>query len=207
MPPPAAAPPPPPADLGFDPLVFWIQHKTKVLLFAALFVVGLAVFATWEIVRTRKDAAAERLFAEAKSAEDFRKVIAEYAGTAAAGNAHLMLGEKLRAEGKLDESTAALRQFIERHPEHPLLSGAWTSIATNLEAQGKADEALSTYQKVSTGYANSFSTPIALLAQARILQAKDKTDEARRLYEQVMTQFAENPAAQLAAEEVRRLKK
>jgi TolA-binding protein len=197
----------PPADTGFDPLVFWIQHKTKIVLLVALLVIGLVSFAVSEYVRTKSNAAAQELFAQANSADGFRKVIADYPGTAAAANASLMLAEKLRAEGKFDESTTTLRTFAEKYPTHQLISGAWTSIAANLEAQGKIDEALSAYQKVTTAYANSFSTPSAFLAQARLLNAKGKADEARRIYEQVMTQYQDNVAAQVAAQEIRRLKK
>ncbi len=204
---PDPTPTPPPADPGFDPLVFWIQHKTKIVLLGGLLLIGLSTFAISEYVRIKKQAAAQELFATADSAESYGKVIAEYPGTAAAGNAHLKLAEKLREEGKFDESTATLKNFTEKHSEHQLVSGAWTSIAANLEAQGKADEALSTYQKVSTGYANSFSAPVALLAQARLLIAQKKNAEAERIYEQVMTQFPDNVAAQQAAQEIRRLKK
>ena len=198
---------PPPAEAGFDPLVFWIQHKKKITLLILLLIVGLGTFALSEFVRLKNNTAAQELFSKADSADGFRKVIAEYPGTVAAGNAHLMLAEKLRAEGKYDESTATLRKFLEKYPEHQLISGAWTSIAANLEAQGKVDEALSTYQKVSTAYANSFSAPAALLAQGRITAAKGKAEDARRIYEQVITQFQDNIASQIAAEELRKLKK
>lgn len=197
----------PPEDPGFDPLAFWIQHKTKIVLLVGLLVVGLVTFGVSEYLRTTKAHAAQELFAKADSEEVLRKVIAEYPGTAPAGNAHLKLAEKLREAGKFDESTAILKSFTEKYPEHQLISGAWTSIAANLEAQGKAEEALSTYQKVSTGYANSFSAPAALLAQARLLIAQKKNAEAERVYEQVMTQFQDNVAAQQAAQEIRRLKK
>lgn len=200
-------PTPPPEDTGFDPLVFWIQHKTKVVLLALLFVVGLATFAISEWVRTSTNNAAQALFAKASTAEEFRKVITDYPNTSAAGNAYLLLGAKLRAEGKYEESTKTLRTFIEKLPEHELVSGAWTSIAANQEAEGKVDEALATYQKVTTGYANSYSGPVAFLAQARILNAQGKTEEARRVYEQIITQFPDNVASQQASQELRRLKK
>lgn len=197
----------PPADTGFDPVVFWFQHKNKILLFTGLFVVALAVYGVSELLHQKRAAAAQKLYASAHSAEDYRKVIAEYGGTAPAGDALLMLAEKQRSEGKFDESSATLHTFIDKYPEHPLLSGAWTSLAATLEAQGKVDEALSTYQKVSTAYANSFSAPLALLAQARILQQKGKLEDARRTYEQVMTQYQDNYAAQQASMELRKLKK
>lgn len=196
-----------PADTGFDPAVFWIQHKSKVLLFTGLFVVALAAYAISEYVREKRNTSAQTLFANAHSVEDYRKVIADYSGTSPAGDAYLLLAEKLRAEGKIDESSAALHTFIEKYPEHPLISGAWTSLAANLEAQGKVDEALSTYQKVTTTFANSFSAPLALTSQARLLVQKGKVEEARRIYEQVMAQYQDNFAAQQAAQELRKLKK
>jgi TolA-binding protein len=197
----------PPADPGFDPLVFWIQHKSKILILSALFVVALAAYAVSEVVRTKRAAAAETAFANAHTEDEFRKVIADYSGTAPAGNAYLLLAEKLRSEGKLDESSTALHAFIDKYPEHPLLSGAWTSLAANLEAQGKVDEALAAYQKISTAFANSFSAPLALISQGRLLVQKGKPEDARRIYEQVIAQYQDNLAAQLAAEEVRKLKK
>jgi TolA-binding protein len=198
---------PPPADTGFDPLVFWIQHKSKLLLLAGVFAAALAAYALFQFTSNKRAAAAQALLASAHSADDYRKVIASYAGTAPAGNAYLLLAEKLRAEGKLDDSSAALHTFIDKYPQHPLISGAWTSLAANLEAQGKAAEALSTYQKVTTTFANSFSAPLALLAQARLLAQTGKTEDARRIYEQVMTQYKDNYAAQQAGQEVHKLKK
>lgn len=197
----------PPAETGFDPLVFWIEHKNKVLLFTALFLFALGAFGISEYTRRTRDANAARLFASAKTADEFRKVIAEYPATTPAGNAHVLLAEQLRKEGKLDESSALLRTFAEKYPDHPLVSGALTSLATNLEAQGKTDEALAAYQRVSTAYASSFSAPAALMAQARLLKAKGKTDEAQRIYEQVMTQYQDNVFAQQAMRENRQLKK
>jgi len=197
----------PPPDTGFDPVVFWIAHKGKILLFTGLFIVALAAYAISEVVNNKRTAAAETAFANAHTADDYRKLIADYSGTTPAGSSYLLLADRQRAEGKFDESSATLHTFLEKYPQHPLVSGAWTSIAANLEAQGKADEALTAYQKVSTTYANSFSAPLALNAQARLLAQKGKKEEARRIYEQIMAQYQDNYIAQLAAEELRKLKK
>jgi TolA-binding protein len=201
---------PPPAavvDSGFDPLVFWIQHRTKIVLFGGLLIVAVASYGVSEFLRSQKLAGAQALFAQAKSAEDYRKVIADYAGTPAAGDAYLLLAAELRKEGKLEESSTLLKTFTTQYPQHQLLSGAWTSLAANLEAEGKADEALAMYQKVSASYAGSFSAPIALLAEARLLREKGKKEEARKIYEQVAKTYAENPVAQQAAMELRLLDK
>lgn len=197
----------PTADPGFDPLVFWIKHQSKILLLLGVFVVALGAYGLSEFIRDKRAASAQTLLASAKTADDYRKVISEYPGSNPAGDAYLLLANKLRAEGKLDESSAALHTFIDKYPAHPLISGAWTSLAANLEQQGKADEALTTYQKVSTNYANTFSAPIALISQARLLAQKGKIEEARRIYEQVMAQYQDNFVAQQASMELRKLKK
>lgn len=208
---PSPTPSAPTADTGFDPLVFWIKHQSKILLLLGVFVVALGGYALSQFIRDKRNASAQALLANAKSADDYRKVISDYSGSNPAGDAYLLLAEKLRAEGKIDESSTALHTFIDKYAAHPLISGAWTSLATNLEQQGKADEALSIYQKVSTNYANSFSAPLALLGQARLLAQKGKTEDARRIYEQVIaqyqTQYQDNFAAQQATMELRKLKK
>jgi TolA-binding protein len=197
----------PPADTGFDPLVFWFHHQRKILIFVGIVVVALLIYGISEYVGMRRNSAAQVLLSTAHSVDEYRKVISEYGGTAAAGDAYLLMAAKLRVDGKIDESNTALHKFIDKYPENQMISGAWTSLAANLEAQGKVDEALAMYQKVSTSYANSFSVPLALLAQARIQTAKGKNEEARKIYEQVIAQYPGNLAASHAAQEVRQLKK
>jgi TolA-binding protein len=197
----------PPADTGFDLLVFWFHHQRKILIFVGLVVAALAIYGISEYVQMKRNGAAQAALATAHTVDDFRKVIADFGGTAPAGNAYLLMAAKLRADGKIDESNTALHSFIDKYPQHQMISGAWTSLAANLEAQGKTDEALATYQKVSTSFANSFSAPLALLAQGRILVAKGKPEDARKIYEQIIAQYPTNIAASQAAQEVRQLKK
>ena len=201
------SPPSPAADPGFDPLVFWMKHQRTVLLLVGLFVAALLIYFISEFAKVKKLEAAAHSLAGAKDTTGLRKVATDYAGTAAGGNAQLLLADKLRQEGKPDEAVTTLRAFIDKYPDHPLISGGWTSLAASLEAQGKQDEALSAYQKVSTTYATSFSAPVALLGQARIFKAKGKADEARRLYDQLVNQYPETMFAQQARRESRELKK
>jgi len=204
---PSPSPTPPPTEIGFDPLVFWFHHQAKILMLAGLFLVAMAAYGAYEWAHTRKLNTSAAAFSSAKTDDDYRKVISDYSGTPAASNAQLLLANQLRNEGKFDESSSVLRDFIDKYPKHELISGAWTGLAANQEAQGKIDEALATYQKVSISYTTSFSAPVALLAQARILKAKGKTDEARRIYEQIMTQYQDSFIAQQAAMGNRQLKK
>jgi TolA-binding protein len=203
----ATTPPASSAPEEFDPLVFWIKYKSRILLYTTMVIAALALyFAYWSIEKSRREHS-EQALANAKTPEDYRKVVEEYPKSAAAGDALLLLGDKLRAEGKLDESSAALKSFIEKFPKHSLISGAYTSLAANQEAQGKLDEALLSYKKVTTSYPTSFSAAAAYIAQGRILGQQGKADEARHAYETVMTQFAESPFQQEAMMEMRKLKK
>src|SRR4051812_5221289 len=102
---PSPTPSAPVTDSGFDPLVFWIKHQSKILLLVGLFVLALAGYALSEFIRNKHNTSAQVSLANAKSADDYRKVISDFSGSNAAGDAYLLLADKLRAEGKLDESS------------------------------------------------------------------------------------------------------
>ena len=203
----ATTPPASSAPEEFDPLVFWIKHKSQILMYTTMVIVALALyFAYWVFEKSRREHS-EQALANAKTVEDYRKVVDEYPKSAAAADALLLEADKLRDEGKFDESTAALRSFIEKFPKHSLISGAYASLAADQEAQGKLDDALLNYKKVTASYPTSFSAAAAYIAQGRILNQQGKTEEARHAYETVMTQFAESPFQQEAMMEMRKLKK
>lgn len=197
---------PPPAATEFDPLEFWIRHKSKIMLYAALLIVALLSWSIFEYSKRSAQAAAGQAFANAKTADDFRKVIEQHSGSIPAGNAHLMLAQQLLSENKHDEATATLRQFTERFPEHPLFPGSWVALGVSLEAQGKPDEALASYQKVSTGFPNSYGAYAALLAQGRIFKDKGRTDDAKRALESVVSQAPQSGFAQEATRQLQQLK-
>ena len=197
----------PTVEEEFDMLAFWIQHKSKVVLFIGFLVVGLLVFAIFQYTQYKGRESAARDFANAKTVEDWRRVAASHPSSPVAGNALLLVADKLREEKKFDESTAVLKDIVAKYPDHPLISGAWMSLAVNLEAQEKVDEALADYQKVVASYPTSFSAPSALIAQARIYKGKGKTDEAKRAYEAVIAQYPDNIMARVAMQENGRLKK
>jgi tetratricopeptide (TPR) repeat protein len=179
--------PSPTPHTGFDPIEFWFLHK--IIALSALFVVALIGYTVFEVTQRNAREAANKAFAEAKTADDFKKVIAEHSGQTAAGNAQLKLAGLLRNEGKFEEAGKILRDFIEKYPAHPMIAGAWLSLGQNQEGAGKADEALAQYQKVLTTYPNSYAAPIALLSQGRIQKAKGQNDAAKRSFEQVISQY------------------
>jgi len=192
---------------GFDPIVFWMENKNKVITYAVLLIVGLAAFAAYQISTQRTKAASEALYAQASSPDQFRQVIQKFPRSIAAGNAQLMLAGQLRSAKKFDEALQTLREFVGQFPDHPLAAAGALSIATTLESQGKIDEAFDAYQQVSVKYAASYAAPVALMAQANILADKGKQDEAKRIYENIVSQFSESILSQEAMQNAKLIHK
>jgi TolA-binding protein len=192
---------------GFDPIAFWIEHKSKVLLYGGLLVAALAGCGFYEISAERAQAEARRVFAEAKSADDFRKVVQQFPKTVVAGDARLILAGQLREEKKYDEALAILRAFVADSQQHPLISSAWLSLGETLEASGKADEALDIYQQTATKFPDSYAAPMSMTSRAKLLQSQGKIEEAKRTYESVMSQYPESIFSQEAKRDLQFLKK
>ena len=196
-----------PIHTGFDLFAFWDEYQSKIILAAVMLVVVVGGFMAYQVASTRKIVNAQAALAQAVSVEQLQAVVKDYSGTAAAGNASLLLAGKLRDEKKYDEALAVLREFVDKNPAHPLAGGGLLSIGATLEAQGKVDEALQTYQSIGTKYNDSYSAPLALLAQANIQRAKGKNAEARLSYESIVSLYPESMLAQQAMQEMKMLRK
>jgi TolA-binding protein len=186
---------------GFNAHTFFEQHKSRIGLYCALFAAALVVAAVFQVISHKRRQAAGLALAQAVGADDYRKVIAQYGSSTAGADAELLLAAKQREEKKYDDAAATLRDFIARHSDHPLISGAWLSLGATIEAQGKHDEALQTYTDLISKYSGSYSTPFAMIAQANIQREKGNAEEARRTIENMMAQFPDSPVV----EEGRRL--
>ena len=198
--------PPPSYDAALETRVFWERFKTEII--AALIIVMLAIigFGAYRFYSDRRVAAASALLASAKSADAYQQVIADYPNTPAAADAYLLLAEAQRKEKKFAEANATLQAFIDKNPNHELVSTAKMAMAANLESMGKNDEALSMYQQIASTYPNSFNAPLALLSQVYLLKSKNQTEEARRVCETILTRYRESFWAGEAAQELRLLK-
>ena len=196
--------PPPSYDAALETRVFWERFKTEII--AALIIVVLAIvgFGAYRFYSDRR--AASALLASAKSADAYQQVIADYPNTPAAADAYILLAEAQRKEKKFTEANTTLQVFIDKNPNHELVSTAKMAMAANLESMGKNDEALSMYQQIASIYPNSFNAPLALLSQMYLLKSRNQTEEARRVCETILTRYRESFWAGEAARELRLLK-
>jgi tetratricopeptide (TPR) repeat protein len=193
-------------EAGFDPIFFWDQYRQIILLAGGVIVLGLAVFGVYVNHQSQVIAAAGAALGQASTADDYRQVMNQYAGTVAAGDAALFLAGKLRDDQKYDDALQVLQGFLDKYPTHPMAHAGDLSYAETLEAQGKLDEAISRYQEVAAKYPNSYSAPLAILAQANVLKSQGKIEEARRVYENFVAQFPDSIFAQRAMAEMKMMR-
>lgn len=197
----------PAENVHLNPMEIWYLYKTKILTYGGLILAALLVFSGVQLRNYLRASGSQDLYEKAETPADFEAIIQKYPGTPAAGNAALRLGEKLRAEGKYDESAATLRRFVEKNPLHPLACGGWTSLGVTYEKQGKLDEAMEAYSTAISKYPDAYTTPLAMMAQARIALQKGKKDEARRIYTDIAARYAQTLYAQEAMQNLRFIQK
>src|SRR5438067_8580826 len=197
--------PPPSYDAALETRMFWERFKRQIIAALIIVLVSIIGFGAYRFYIDRKAAAASALLASAKSADAYQQVIAGYPNTPAAADAYLLLAEARRKEKKFTESNTTLQAFIDKNPNHELVSTAKMAMAANLESMGKNDEALAMYQQIASIYPNSFNAPLALLSQVYLLKSKNRIEEARRICETILTRYRESFWAGEAAQELRLL--
>jgi TolA-binding protein len=195
-----------PADPALEAQVFWLKYRKELLALLAIALVAISVLTGYRVYRERRETAASAMFSSARTANEYLQVINRYGDTSAAAAAYLLLANIQRDERKFSEANATLQTFVDKFPQHELVSTARMAMAANLESLGKQEEALAMYQLVASTDAGSFNAPHALLTQARILQAKNQIEDARRICETIMTKYRDSYAAIEAARLLRMLK-
>jgi TolA-binding protein len=176
-------------DPALEAHVFWHRHKTEIFSVIVIVILAIIGFGGYRLYSERQAAAGAGLLAEAKKASDYEQVIARYPSTPAAASAYLLLAQAQRSDRKFMESNATLQVFIDKNPNHELVSSAKMAIAANLESMGKIDEPLSMYQQIAANYPDSFNAPLAMISQVHLLKAKNQNDAARRVCETILTKY------------------
>ncbi len=195
-----------PADAALEAQVFWLKYRKELLALLAIALVAISVVTGYRVYRERRETAASAMFSSARTTDDYLDMINRYGDTSAAAAAYLLLANIQRGERKFSEANATLQTFVDKFPQHELVSTARMAMAANLESLGKQEEALAIYQVIASTGAGSFNAPYALLAQVRILQAKNRIEDARRICETIMTKYRDSYAAIEAARLLRTLK-
>lgn len=189
---------PPEAPIEEEVPGFFEENKVSILTGIGLVVLIILGFGGWQLAALNAREGAMTGFAEARNAEDFRRVADEYRGQPAAANALLEVSAIKRSEGDLAASDAALNEFIEDYPDHELVGTAMLGLAANREAGNDLDAAIDIYRQIPAKYSGSYAAPLARLGEARLLAVRGKEAESALVYEDVIANHPNTPAAMIA---------
>ena len=203
---PTAPIPHPTPDPLMETQLFWARNKMPILIAIAAILIALVGYGAYQYRAARHQVAAAAALAQAKTSENYEKVISDYQSTPAAASAYLFLAAEQRKADKFADANLTLQKFLRVNPKHELIATAKMAIAANHESLGNTEEALDTYRRLAADHPKDFNAPLALLAQVSILKRTGKIDEARKVCETILTQYRESFASAEAAQELRQLK-
>ncbi|HCN75924.1 MAG TPA: hypothetical protein DIT13_01870 [Verrucomicrobiales bacterium] len=173
------------------PMEEFLEANFKKIVRACLALIALVViYGLARYFGSVRDAEAAAAFAAAKTIEDYDIVIAERAGSDAAGNALLMKADLLWRDNKKDSSIDTLNTFLAKHSGHPLESQAQLALASKFDSIGKKAEAKAAFEKLVAGNPGSDVAAVAQIRLGDILWAEGKEDEAKTVYESLPAKFS-----------------
>lgn len=107
--------------------------------------------------------------------------------------------------GSLTAARAGFEEFVRVFPQHARAAEAQLGVAQTYEEEDPA-RALEAYGRVLELYPNSPQAPTALYRAALLEIERDNEDRARSMLSQVTAAYPRSPEAELAREELRRLR-
>lgn len=128
---------------GFE--MFLEKNQKLLILLAILITLGIIAFVVMRGLAEKAEKEAGIALMAAESSEDYRSVIADHSGTAAAGTAYVMNAQALWADGKPEEAKETLRNFLANFADHPARAIAQCRLATYLLQGEQLDEASGTF--------------------------------------------------------------
>ncbi len=171
---------------------FLDDHAKKVVI-ALVLILGLvaALVARNLLAQQREVRAGEALVAAADN-EGLRGVVAEFAGTPAAGSALIKLGENQLSANDPTAAAESFRRVLDEFPRHPLAAQARLGLAAALLAQDDTDAAIGELDTLFSRHRDSHLAPLALMKKGEILETRGDIEEARAIYEQVTLDFPDS---------------
>jgi len=136
---------------------------------------------------------AAALLANASTMEQLQTVISRYPQSDAAASALLLLAEKQRHVGRLNESSVTYKKFLSGFRKHSLAPAAALGIAENTLVSGYLPAGIADLQALATKYPTSFVAPFSLYAQAELLTIQvGRIPEARALLQNLTMKFPDS---------------
>jgi predicted negative regulator of RcsB-dependent stress response len=188
----------------------WVEAN-KNRLIAGTAIVAIVILLVWFMTsqREQKELAAGLALTQLSisasgpsMADDYLKIAAQHAGTAAGRRAWLQGAATLFDAGKFAEAQAQFQKYLDANPDTEFSGQATLGVAASLDAQGKTDLAVGAYQRVLNSSSDAAATSAAKFALARIDESQGRLNDALVFYQDVSRA---NPNSSLGSEATLRL--
>ena len=193
---------------------FLEANKSKLLLGLGAILVSVIGYLVISFKRESGISAAAAALTGASSVEELQKVVSEFPDDNVAGTAELLIAEKLKAEGKADESYEALKTFEANRKGHPLYLKGVSDLGLREHVRGNLEEAVKWLKQAATSEDGFIEQPallrlgdaltaqgIAALNGGDAAKATSFFDEALKTFESLSTKADENSTFQRMADQ------
>ena len=178
---------------------FLEKHQKALFTALILGIIGLASFIVVKGLRELKEENAGEALVSSKDPGDFRNVIKDYDGTAAAGTAQVQLARSLWVDQEFEEAKQTLKDFIKNSPDHPAQPTARMVLADFLLEESEEDtdttkqeEAIAILQALADDEKAIHLAPLALIRIADYEIAQGNDDAAREALERAASPDTKN---------------
>jgi predicted negative regulator of RcsB-dependent stress response len=204
----AAAPPEAKFEWTASPFEAFLElHFKKILIALTLIAVGVGGWLVWKQRAEEQRIREGQAFSGSETLEDFKKVIANFPGSTAAGSAQVMIANLLAQNNDIPGVIEELGKFLATYPDHPLVDQATFRIAA-LTAQSDPKAGLEKLEAFIAGFPKSPFYPLARLRRADVLAATGDIDKAAAEYQAILDDntLAGNPVRAQATDRLAKVK-
>lgn len=129
-----------------------------------------------------------------QAVQEFERVTAQYAGTAASHEATLGIAQARLVAGQTELAISSLQAYLGSNPPATYASPANGLLGTALENTGKYADAETAYRKAAELATVDFLKATLLLDAARAARLSGRRAEAKAIYEEIVAKYAETAA-------------
>lgn len=164
---------------------FLENNQKKLLLFCLLIVIGVSGWIVINGMREAKERNAGEALVAAKDMGDFRNVIEQFAGTAAAGTAQVELAQRQWEDGLREDAIKTLKDFIENNAAHAAHPSARMALASFYLEQGEMEQGTALLEELADDQQAGHVAPLALIRLGDVESAAGNVEAAREAYTRV----------------------
>ena len=165
----------------------WIVDRKKIFypLVSLIFLCGISYVAYLNFQQNQFIKASETLI-QAKSSEDYQKIIEKYSGTGSAAIALKSLAQEAMVENKWQEALNYLNQFSSEYQKHPLIQYIQIQIGFCMEKLNKYGELDAFFDELVQNYQSKPQETLILMSYANSLFRRNQAQKALLTYQKVI---------------------